>query len=246
MNIVPKSCGSRNFKIGRDSQKVEAIVIHIIEGSQTSCDNTFANNTLSSVRSAHYSVGKNGAIHQYVQEGDSAFHAGKIVNATWTGLKKSPSGTFLNPNLYTIGIEHEGFASDEWTQQMYESSSQLMKAIALRHGLEILTLGVNVVPHRDIRSDKTCPGFKVDLNRLVAMANSKQIDPVKPNLRITQNVNVRKNLPSAQAPILRVLTANQEIAAIKKGITGEPISGIDIWHEVTTGEFIWGGAAEEI
>ena len=77
--------GAVNYAAGRRGWTPEAIVIHVMDGSLSGTDSWF-NNPASGV-SAHYGVGKDGVIHQYVQENDTAFHAGTIVNPVWTGIE---------------------------------------------------------------------------------------------------------------------------------------------------------------
>ena len=66
-------------------------------------------------------------MHQYVKECDTAFHAGVVVNPIWKGLRKNAAGEHVNPNFYTIGIEHEGTPAEEWTDAMYASSAALLQ-----------------------------------------------------------------------------------------------------------------------
>jgi N-acetyl-anhydromuramyl-L-alanine amidase AmpD len=68
MEIIQKK--SPNFWVGRKGYRPEAIVIHIMDGTLIGTDSWFANHT--SQVSAHYGIGKNGEIHQYVQENDTA------------------------------------------------------------------------------------------------------------------------------------------------------------------------------
>ena len=159
---------------------ITAVVIHLIDGSQIGADATFLCNTLAQPRSAHYSVGRDGGVHQYVQETDTAYHAGVIVNPTWPGMRKTASGVYVNPNSYTIGIEHEGRPEDDWTDAMYASSAALLRAISARYpALQTLTRA-NVVMHREICAAKSCPGFKADLDRLIAAACPSQPAPSTP------------------------------------------------------------------
>ncbi|MBV8845692.1 MAG: N-acetylmuramoyl-L-alanine amidase [Bryobacterales bacterium] len=166
-------CAPKNFRQGRPAgEEISTVVIHIIDGSQIGADATFLNNELAAARSAHYSVGRDGTVHQYVKESDTAYHAGVIANPTWTGMKKTPSGDFVNPNFYSIGIEHEGHPEDDWTDAMYASSAWLLRSISARYpSLKNLTRD-NVIMHRQIDGDKSCPGFKVDLDRLIAEASA--------------------------------------------------------------------------
>lgn len=171
-------CAPNNFREGRPAEiDISAVVIHIADGTRVGTDATFLNDELDAPRSAHYLVGCDGAVHQYVQESDTAFHCGVIVNPVWKGLKKSAAGGFLNPNSYTIGIEHEGRPEDDWTDPMYASTAAMLKAISSRYpALRTLTRD-NVIMHREIRADKTCPGFKVDMDRLIRQASAPdQID----------------------------------------------------------------------
>jgi N-acetyl-anhydromuramyl-L-alanine amidase AmpD len=166
-------CATNNFRPGRPAgQEISAVVIHIIDGSQVGADATFLNDALSLVRSAHYSVGHDGAVHQYVKETDTAYHAGVISKPSWKGMKKTPSGGYVNPNYYTIGIEHEGRPDDEWTDAMYSSSAALLRSISVRYPALAKLTRDNVIMHREIDGDKSCPGFKVNMDRLIAEASA--------------------------------------------------------------------------
>ena len=154
---------SPHFRKGRAGYKPTHIVIHISDGNLESLDNTFAN-PLSKV-SSHYGIGKKAQIHQYVDEKDTAFHAGIIRNPTAAVVIKNRS---LNPNYYTIGIEHEGKATDAWPQEQFFASAQLIAEIAARWSIPIDA--DHVIPHRAIRADKSCPGFVVDLVKLIELA----------------------------------------------------------------------------
>jgi N-acetylmuramoyl-L-alanine amidase len=173
MNIKVIGCHPTNFRSGRAGLRPKAIVIHIIVGSQNSADGWF-NNPAAGV-SAHFSVSKEGEIHQYVDPDDTAFHAGIVVSPTWIGIERRPDGSFLNPNLYTLGIEHEGKPDDDWPDAMYGASAQLVRMLADRYAIP---LDANhVIHHRDIRATKTCPGFKADLSRIIALARAQGSQP---------------------------------------------------------------------
>lgn len=152
--------------------EVEAVVIHIIGGSQVGADATFLNDALDAPRSAHYSVSRDGGVHQYVKESDTAYHAGVIANPVWTGMKPRPGGGWINPNGFTIGIEHEGGPEDEWTDAMYASSAALLREISERYAALKTLTRANVVMHREIDANKSCPGFKVDMEKLIVMASA--------------------------------------------------------------------------
>ncbi len=145
----------------RVGYRPEAIVIHIAEGPFTAIGNWFKNPA--SQVSAHYGVSKVGEIDQYVAEDNSAWHAGNIAHSTWSLLKAG-----VNPNWYTIGIEHAGFADDPWTNVMYQASANLVREIAQRHSIPLDR--DHIIGHREIYGHKTCPGSQVDLAKLIALA----------------------------------------------------------------------------
>lgn len=159
MQAIWIGCPMENFHKGRPyGFHPEAIVIHIMDGSYEAGESVFADS--STQKSAHYGVSKQGTVHQYVDENDTAFHAGIVVNPTWDLLKPG-----VNPNFYTIGIEHEGLACDVWSDAQLEASADLVKEIAARWCIPLDT--EHVIRHHQIRASKTCPGG-LDVGELLA------------------------------------------------------------------------------
>jgi N-acetylmuramoyl-L-alanine amidase len=150
----------RKFPQGRHGFEPKAIVIHIIVGSLQSAGLTFRD-PHSSV-SAHYGVGKSGSVHQFVQETDTAFHAGIVVRPTWKLIDPA-----VNPNFYTVGIEHEGQPQDVWPDVQYRTSAALVREIAGRWKIPLDR--DHIIMHREIRASKTCPG-SADVDRIVREA----------------------------------------------------------------------------
>lgn len=163
MNIVRKT--TPHFRQGRSGSTPVAVVVHIAEGSLKSVDGWFANPA--SKVSAHYCVGKRGEVHQYVVESNTAFHAGTLLKPTAPLVIARGKA---NPNTYTVGIEHEGAAGDAWTPEMYAASARLIAEVCRRWNIPIDS--THIIPHRAIRADKTCPGYAVDLDALIALAVS--------------------------------------------------------------------------
>jgi len=149
---------SPNFWQGRRNRKVEAIVIHITDGTLKGVLSWFS--TPKSQVSAHYVIAKDGKIIKMVKEEDSAWHAGVVIRPKWSGYHKG-----INPNLYTIGIEMVGFGKDRFTYEQTKSLLALIRDIARRQNL--ILNDETVINHRDIDSDKTCPGIHNDASILL-------------------------------------------------------------------------------
>lgn len=153
-----------NQMIGRGKNKPEAIVIHITEGSASGAIAWFKN--IKSQVSAHYIVKKTGEIVQVVSPDNTAWHAGIIKNPTWPLLKQG-----VNPNLYTIGIENEGFTTEKPTITQFLALAKLVKSLCVKYDISIDKN--HIVAHHEIRSDKSCPGpyFKTDIIAFLANLN---------------------------------------------------------------------------
>lgn len=243
MNIL--NVPSPNFSSGRKGYRPEAIVIHIMEGTLAGTDSWFRN-TQSKV-SAHYGIGVNGEVHRYVQESDTAWHAGRVHAPQWTLIKPAATaGMYLNPNYYTIGIEHEGKNDSEWTDAMYESSAALVADIAGRWRIPIDRS--HVIGHREIYSLKTCPGSVVKLEKIVEMARQKAgaLPPAdfvaSPGTAVTKvNLNLRRNSPSTKSPVAKTVPKGSRLPYTGYTDTGEIVGGMSRWYRTEDGLWFWGG-----
>lgn len=242
LDIKWVGCAPGNFAHGRPAGfKPEAIVIHVMDGSFVGTRSWFSDPH--ATVSAHYGVSESGAIDQYVKETDTAFHAGTVVGPTWGLLKPN-----VNPNFYTIGIEHEGRGSGPaWPAQQMQASAELVAQIAKRWVIPIDE--AHVVPHHAIRANKTCPGSGVVLADLIAQASA--VPPGLPPTTVAANpgtvtvlaqANVRL-LPTTQSGNVRVLVKGTQLtpAAVVKG---ETLQGNPLWFQLAAGEFLWAGATD--
>jgi N-acetyl-anhydromuramyl-L-alanine amidase AmpD len=242
MNII--DIPSPNFTTGRKIYRPEAIVIHIMEGSLSGTDSWFKNPQ--SRVSAHYGIGKNGEAHRYVLENNTAWHAGRINAPSWPLIKLS-GNVFINPNYYTVGIEHEGNADTDWTDAMYDASSTLIREISSRWNIPI-DRG-HIIGHHEIYSVKTCPGHKVDLNKLIALAANIPLPPApvppkktaQPGKATTKTVlNIRKSPDGSEPPIAKV-PAGIQLAYDGFTANGESVNGNSKWYYTDEGNWFWSG-----
>jgi N-acetylmuramoyl-L-alanine amidase len=164
MEIQWIGCAPGNFAKGRSGGKPEAIVIHLMDGSLTGTDAWFLTER-AVASSAHYGVGKNGEVHQYVLDEDRAYHAGRMSGSTWSGIAAHPG---VNPNAYTIGIEHEGRPEDVWSEAMIAASAALIRQLADKWGIPLDR--EHICGHHEIFAPKVCPGPNCDLDKLIEMA----------------------------------------------------------------------------
>ena len=233
MNVIRKACSPRNFMPGRPGGlHPAAIVIHISEGTLASADAWF--NDDSAVVSAHYIVGRSGEVHQYVSEEDTAYHAGSPVNPTWRLLRPH-----VNPNFYTVGIEHEGSAQDQWTDAQYATSAGLVGEIARRWSIPIDA--DHIVMHREIRGNKTCPGFVFSREKLLSLIPSEvPPEPGKTVMTITR-ANVRADQPNRTSAIRAVLNQGASVS-VASVVVGESVDGNAEWYQLQDGGFLWAGA----
>lgn len=163
MNIQWVGANENNYTKGR-GKPIKKIVLHWIVGTLASADATFANPDRKA--SAHYGVA-NSTIHQWVKEGDTAWHAGN-----W-GI-----------NQESIGIEHEGgwLLSDGTrkvpTETTHKTSGLLVADICMRYNLPIDRNTIHV--HNEY-SATACPG-SLDVDKIIRYA--KEAIPDVPDVGV--------------------------------------------------------------
>jgi N-acetylmuramoyl-L-alanine amidase len=180
--------------------------------------------------------------HQYVGETDTAFHAGRVWKPVWGHLKPK-----VNPNLYTIGIEHEGQGESEWPDAMYESSAKLIADVCTRWSIPIGR--DHIVGHREIYGRKTCPNDVVDFNRLIALARAVATSPTRYNfipesgsVRARVSLNIRRGAPTTTVPTVRTAEPNAELEFVGWTSNGMSVNGNPHWYRDEDGNYFWSGA----
>lgn len=133
-------------------------MLHIGQGYKAGFHSLF-NNPDSEV-SSHYVIYKDGQIEQWVEESDAAWHAGIIHMPTWPLNGRSPNRIFL-------GIEHEGFYTEVWTEEMYQSDLYLLRQIRDKYG--IVFTRDNLIGHNelDTKNRVNCPGSNCPFDDLI-------------------------------------------------------------------------------
>ena len=153
--------GSPNHYNGRGGYHVDHITLHVMVGYLTSTDNFFQ--LPGSSASAHYGVGGDGTIHQYVSEADGSWSDANYAS-----------------NNSTISVEHEGgMEGVPCTQACMDASAALCADIARRYGWNHLWhdgLNGNIWLHREVpgTNHAGCPDLApngLDVNYVINKAN---------------------------------------------------------------------------
>jgi hypothetical protein len=155
-------CHAQNFARLRGGVHPEAVVLHIAAGSLAGMDSWFGNPAAGV--SAHFGVGKDGRVHQYVSLDDTAFANGIVEQGHTARLIDDNPG--INPNAWSCSIEHEGFTGDTLTSEQWDASTRLTAWLFAAHLLAGGASGVavdrdHILRHADItaRTRARCPGW---------------------------------------------------------------------------------------
>lgn len=152
--------GSPNHYQGRNGYHITHITLHIMVGHLTGTDSIFSR---PNGASAHYGIGADGTIHQYVNENDGSWSDANYAS-----------------NNSTISIEHEGGMNGiPCTQACMDASARLCADIARRQGWTHLQhdgLNGNIWLHREIpgTDHAGCPDRapnSLDVNYVINKAN---------------------------------------------------------------------------
>lgn len=180
-NIIQKPIVTSNYFKGRfDVTQFpvvpDVIVIHVAVATMQGTFNTF--NNPAEQKSSHYCIGENGDIWQFVQDENTAWHAGFVKNPT-ARLVLERMGKYPTPNSYTIGIENSGeYPGDttpgDFTDTQYQANGWLVAQLSKKWNIPLDR--DHVIGHKEIRADKTCPGKLVSVQRIIDIAKGVPVD----------------------------------------------------------------------
>jgi hypothetical protein len=111
---IPTSCDGK-CNPTRGGAKIEYVVVHDTEGGWHGSVATLQNDP---GKSAHYIIGQDGRIGQFVNESVTAWHCG--------------NGFY---NTRSIGIEHVGWADRPFPEKLYETSAKLVSHLAQKYSI---------------------------------------------------------------------------------------------------------------
>lgn len=185
MDILRKPC--TNYYANRLGHKPLAICNHISAGTMGSMDAWFKNP--SSNASSTFGIGRSGEIHQYVDIEHGAWTQGITKDAIQHATAPLIKQMGINPNLYFVGIEHEGYEGNgidgSLTEDQFLSSCWVHKYtqdyVQKRYGHKIELNPYYVLGHFQIdpRRKPNCPGKMFPWARLyaeLAIANDMEME----------------------------------------------------------------------
>lgn len=227
-----------NFQTGRAAgMKPEMIVLHSLNG--TLADGAARYNRPGTGLSSHYAVGASGEVHQYVQEPDTAFHAGLVINPTAALVIGRPR---TNPNFYSVGIDCEGTPGTPLTPAQAAAAAALLRQVAAAWDIP-LDVG-HIIPHSAIRSSVTCPGAAVDIPPLLQFGAAELVlqSPGVQTVRTVSTVNLRPQASTAR-PAVGQIAAGAPVA-VTGFVMGETVKGNSFWYINQDGLFFWAGVTD--
>lgn len=153
-----------NFKKGRDSFRPEILVVHLGEGTAQQIYQTF----LSEEKSSHYLICKNREVWQFVKEEDTAWGNGTKNKPIAKYVLERPE---VNPNLYSISIENEGFTRDTIYESQYIDNADLVLELSDRWLIPLDR--EHILAHNEINAQKRCP-LPISVDRILKLAQEKK------------------------------------------------------------------------
>ena len=163
MNIIQRS--SPNYYAGRRGYKPIAIVNHITAGPFPGCLTWLCNPE--SQGGSHYLVNRVGEVYQLVAEENSAWANGIVQKPFWPLLISG-----VNPNYYTLSIEHEGQPYEPLTEKQYQATLELHMHLCKKWNIPLDRQ--HILGHYEIDSvDRpNCPGMFFPWQRLISDLNA--------------------------------------------------------------------------
>lgn len=248
MDIVWKGNEHTNSS-SREGRVPFVIVNHVSVGTMSSMDNWFTdpNNRVSS---AHFGVAKDGRVHQYVSIDRMAWANG--IPREQFGQATAPvvQDMGINPNLYSVSIEHEGY-DGALTEAQFQASVRLHRYIRQyikeTWGKDFPLDSYHVIGHYQINpvQKANCPGPRFPWARLYqALAEpelgDEEMEELLRRLAALEQQNAQLASRVAQLEGLERMSAVPDWAqdavnkAVAQGLVDTPQGGsLDFYRFVT-------------
>jgi N-acetyl-anhydromuramyl-L-alanine amidase AmpD len=173
-NIVWAGNANTN-KSSRDHYLPEVIVDHITEGSAESCIDWFTS-TGNKESSAHFLVSRKGKVYQFVDIKDKAWTQGISLDMIPKATAEIVKLRQVNPNLYGVGIEHEGVYEETkgaLTEAQLNATTWLhayiIDYVKDNFGITITADRKHIIGHYEVNpvNKPNCPGELFPFNTII-------------------------------------------------------------------------------
>lgn len=144
---------------GRQGQSIEAVVLHIMEGTVAGSLSWWASGNADA--SSSVMVGKDGSLLRVIEDRHGPWTNGDVNQPTAKGKGLLDAIGWRNPNLASVTIEAEGYSGDAPTEAMVETICWMVTEWMSRHFLDL----DDIYKHADINSVTRagCPGAYYDV-----------------------------------------------------------------------------------
>jgi N-acetyl-anhydromuramyl-L-alanine amidase AmpD len=198
--IVWVGCAATNMERRRKGQAPRAVVQHLMTGTLAGTDYWFKKPRPAAPSSAHFGIGPDGEIHQYVLVEDTAYSNGILVQpnlAAVPWLADAPWPAKITANHFTVSIEWAGnhvWKNDEiggevlewWqpTEVQYQAGLWLTNKICSEQRIGIDR--ASITRHSDYNSSMKpggkgwCPGLGFPMPRLLDDLKALSSPPAPP------------------------------------------------------------------
>lgn len=249
MEIVWKGNEHTNSS-SREGYVPFVIVDHISSGTMESMDNWFTDPG-NGVSSAHFGVAKDGHIHQYVAMERMAWANGISQEQLPLATAKVVHDMGVNPNLYSVSIEHEGYDGD-LTEAQFQASvwlhAHIRDTIMGQWGKYFPLDAYHVIGHFQINpvQKANCPGPLFPWDRLYAalaeidQGGDRQMEELLNRLSALEAANQSLQQRVAQLEGLERLSAVPDWAqpsvnkAVAQGLIDTPEGGSYDFYRLLT------------
>lgn len=115
--ILYKWIQAKSYRPGR-TQPIQTIILHSTDGREAGDVETLTKGNVS----VHWYVTKDGRYYHFVDDSDTAYHAGVVTSTKYS-------------NAATVGIEQEHIDGEEpWPDAQIKATANLVAALRQKHG----------------------------------------------------------------------------------------------------------------
>ena len=206
-NRYSKSTGNRYYP--------DMIVLHNTGGTNISSAHWWFLDKASQT-SAHFLVGLDGEVRQYVDLRNGAFCNGTSTNEESNAFyKKSTSinvkSRDFNANLYTVSIEFVGNVNTELTEAQLQTAVELIRHIQTEvkdiYGKEIKLDRKHIIGHYEVAPEtRGYCGKKIQFEKIIERLNEKREHltvPIPEPAIPSEEVQPEKNPKTTDKPVLK-------------------------------------------